>query len=189
MEEKWKPIKNHEGRYEVSNLGRVRSVSRIVSNHTGLLRVKEKILKQRADCKGYMRIDIYDNDGKKHYFGVHRLVAEAFIDNPNNKEQVNHINGNKNDNSVNNLEWVTNDENMQHAIRHGLVRRCEYAGRAKRKVLQIDPDNGEVIKSYDSIADAGRAFSNKTNNIGECCRRHRNYAFGYIWRYAESEVM
>ena len=183
MIEIWKPIPGLEGRYEVSNTGEVRSLPREVNNHTGKIQLKGRVLRQRPDFKGYMRIDINDNNGKKHYFGVHRLVAEAFIPNPLLKEQVNHIDGDKANNNVSNLEWATNLENMRHAIKNGLVKHVDYAGRPKRAVVQIEPETGEIINVFPSIAEAGRAFSKKTNNIGECCRGRRNYAFGYKWEY------
>ena len=184
MTEEWKDIKGCEGRYQVSTLGRVRSLPRYVNNHTGQLLVKGKILKQRPDFKGYMRIDILDNNGKKKYMGIHRLVAETFIDNPLNKPQVNHIDGIKSNNVVSNLEWVTNGENQKHAFRLGLNKVTGRAGRPKRKVAKIGKQ-GEVIEIYNSIAEAGRSMNVRGSNIGECCRGHKKTAYGYKWEYVK----
>ena len=102
-EEIWKPIKDFEGYYEVSNIGRVRSLN---YKRTG----KEKILKNIEDYKGYLEVVLTKN-GKRKQFKVHRLVAEAFIPNPENKPCIDHINTIKSDNRVENLRWVTYKEN------------------------------------------------------------------------------
>lgn len=185
----WKDIKGHEGRYQISNMGRVKSLEREVNNHTGKVLVKEKILRQRSDFKGYMRIDLKDNNGVKHFFGVHRLVAETFIPNPRGKPQVNHIDGCKSNNVAENLEWCTNGENQKHAYRMGLNRVTGRAGKKKRSVVQIDRTTGEVIAEYKSIADAGKAVGIKSDgNIGECCRGKKKTVAGYIWKYREEVV-
>ena len=187
MTEEWRDIPGFEGRYQVSNIGRVKSLPRRVNNHTGTLMVKEKILKQRPDFKGYMRIDLNDNDGKHRYLGVHRLVAMAFIPNPHNKPQINHIDGIKNHNSVDNLEWVTNSENQKHAYRTGLSHTAENAGRPKKAILQIDLETNEVIQRYECIADAGRKYGNGST-IRRCCIGASHTAYGYKWQFADEYI-
>lgn len=191
MDEIWKDIPNHEGRYQVSNIGRVRSLPRYVSNHTGNVLIKGKVLKQRPDKKGYMRIDFNDSNGIAHYYGVHRLVASAFIPNPENKPQVNHIDGNKANNIVTNLEWCTNSENQKHAYKTGLNYVTGRAGKPKKEVCQIDIKTKRVLRVFPSIADAARAVGCKTSsNIGRCCRGAygRKSVCGYEWKYREEVV-
>lgn len=118
MEEIWKDIQGYEGLYQVSNLGRVKSLARL---DTRGQRVSEKILKLGKHRAGYFRVNLYKNGKMKQYL-VHRLVALAFIPNPENKEQVNHIDGNKQNNVIENLEWCTHSENIQHAYRTGLAK-------------------------------------------------------------------
>ena len=112
MKEIWKAIKDYEGKYEVSNLGRVKSLERTSRLNK---KIKEKILAPREHTGGYLRVQLSRKD-----FYIHRLVAETFIPNPENKSQVNHIDGNKRNNRVDNLEWNTPLENNLHAIRTGL---------------------------------------------------------------------
>jgi hypothetical protein len=115
----WKTIKENNY-YQVSNLGRVKSIARKVPHSTcGEVSVRERILKPAIDSKGYERVALAKNKSLKTY-KVHRLVADAFVDNPKNNPQVNHINGVKTDNKFGNLEWVTNKENAQHAVDNGL---------------------------------------------------------------------
>lgn len=112
MKEIWKAIKDYEGKYEVSNLGRVKSLERKSRLNR---KIKERILAPREHTGGYLRVQLSRKD-----FYIHRLVAETFIPNPENKSQVNHIDGNKRNNRVDNLEWNTPLENNLHAIRTGL---------------------------------------------------------------------
>ena len=115
MEENWKEIEGYNGDYLISNLGKVKS----------LKNNKESILKLYKDRDGYYTIALYKNKIKKTFI-VHRLVAKAFIENKDNKLTVNHINGIKTDNSLKNLEWATNIENIQHAWKTGL---CKNTGK------------------------------------------------------------
>lgn len=130
----FKDIKGYEGLYAVSNYGRVKSLPKQVFNHNGFFYRKEKIIKPGKDTKGYLRISVCLN-GKQHTYKIHRLVAQAFIPNPENKPQVNHIDGNKQNNHVENLEWCTNQENQDHAWKNGLYQRkelikyCQFCGR------------------------------------------------------------
>ena len=186
MNEIWKDIKGFEGRYQVSTLGRIKSLPRKVNNHTGELMIKEKILKQRHDFKGYLRIDLRDNDGKRRYLGVHRLVAETFIPNLDNKPQVNHIDGIKDHNEVSNLEWVTNGENQLHAFRIGLNYVSGKSGKPKRRVIQKDISSDKVLNVYSSISEAAKAVGCKNpSNIGGCCRNAygRKSICGYKWEF------
>ena len=115
----WKDVVGYEGLYQVSNLGRVKSVDRYKDNHGTKQLVKEKIKTTRKDKQGYLLLDLYKNN-KKKTVRVHRLVAMAFIPNPQNKETVNHIDGNKENNTVENLEWATQKEQNEHIYATGL---------------------------------------------------------------------
>lgn len=125
MQEMWKPIKDFEGLYEVSNLGNVRSLDRIFTyrgkNQFGEYEInrafKGQLLKPNVLKDGYAQVTLLKPECKPRYFKIHRLVAEAFIPNPDNKPQVNHKNGIRNDNKVTNLEWVTISKNHKHAFR------------------------------------------------------------------------
>lgn len=123
MNEEWKPIKGYEGLYEISNCGRVKGIDRktrvIRKGHSQEMRVPEKIFTGYKGKTHYCQVALY-KDGIKKHMQVHRLVAEAFIPNPDNKRQVNHIDGNKQNNIVTNLEWVTPSENILHSFKTGL---------------------------------------------------------------------
>jgi Mn-dependent DtxR family transcriptional regulator len=119
MNKEWRPVLGYEGLYEVSNYGEVKSLTRKRSCGKGFYYQEERILKQTFTTTGYKKVEL-SKDGKRKSLKVHRLVAIAFIPNPFNKEEVNHIDGDKINNNVNNLEWVTSSENSIHAIKTGL---------------------------------------------------------------------
>lgn len=121
----WLPVKGFEGYYEVSNNGRIKSVERTICNsckccgRKSSRHYREKILLPLVNHKGYLAVEL-SKDGKGKRIFIHRLVAVAFIPNPENKPQVNHEDGDKTNNFVENLFWSTNKENMQHSVRTGL---------------------------------------------------------------------
>ena len=129
MQEEWRDIIGYEGLYQVSNLGRVKS----------FWRGRERIKKPVKAFNGYLHIELFKKGGKRKGFTVHRLVASAFIPNPLNKREVNHVNGVKTDNRVENLEWATSSENKRHAVATGLHinPKGEDSGRAKLTNAQV----------------------------------------------------
>lgn len=187
--EEWRYVDGFNKRYAVSNFGRVISLSRRVGNHTGYINKPSRLLKPHKDKKGYMRVYLDKGDGKTKYISIHRLVAIAFIPNHENKPQVNHKDGNKENNNVWNLEWATNKENQIHAVKMGLNDHSKYkSGRPERPVLQIDKDSGEIVSEYESIVQAGKAVGCKNpSNIGGCCRNAygRKTICGYVWKFKE----
>lgn len=155
MEEEWKPIKGYEGIYEVSNMGRVKS----------LHRSQGRILKQDTKDNGYIQVSL-NKDGVQSKKHVHRLVATAFIPNPHNKSEVNHIDGNKENNNADNLEWCTREYNMRHAYRNGLTN----ADIHKKSVI-LYKKYGE----YKSVTEAARAL-----NVSEFALSHAIHRNGSI---------
>lgn len=175
----WKDVKGYEGLYQVSNKGRVKSFPRqgTHSNKINILRQNTKNSKHYCHC-------ILTKNGKPKTVSVHRLVAIAFIPNPQNKEQVNHIDGNKENNCVYNLEWCTNQENMDHSykmgLRDGILENLWEIN--KRKIKQFDI-NGNFIKIWNSIKDAQNSLNICGQNIIKVCKKERNTAGGYKWEY------
>ena len=138
MKEIWKDIKGYEGCYQVSNLGRIKSLDRMTNNQYGEYFMKGRILKNSIiKDKGYCRVSLNNGDGKISK-RVHRLVAEAFVPNPENKPEVNHIDGNKQNNRADNLEWCTNKENIEHSIRTGLKKHCKGCSNILSKFTEED---------------------------------------------------
>lgn len=179
MTEVWKDIAEYEGLYQVSNQGRVKSLMLICRVVT---KPRELILKQCADRGGYMKVGLVKN-GKRTTKPVHRLVAEAFIPNPDNKPEINHIDGNKKNNSVDNLEFCTRLENIRHAWSTGLKSREQYQNSCGSKPVAQYDKNMNLVKIWPSASEAKRAgFSDSL--ICLCCKGKRKTHKGYIWKYA-----
>ena len=144
---------------------------------------KEKILKHQQNQEGYHTVCLSDGHGKQKRFLVSRLVAMAFIENPNNEEYVNHIDEDKNNNSADNLEWCSWNYNLSYGTR--IQRVTEF----KSKPIRQYSTNKELIAEYPSIREAERQTGFANANISACCRRkpHHNTQYGYIWRFKEDD--
>lgn len=177
---KWFPLKNYENLYEITTAGVVRRIAYDVirPSNTSYKRLPI-ILKAHYDKDGYLRVTI--NNGKQSKMKyVHRLVAETFIPNPNNYEQVNHKNGIKDDNRVENLEWCTRSQNIRHRIDVlGVTLRNK---KGSKEVEQYTSDN-ILINTFPSAKEAGRQLKLSQGHISEVCRgEHKQYK-GFIWKY------
>lgn len=200
MEEVWKDVVGYEGRYMVSNFGNVISL-----NYCNSKKTKPISFRYRGTNNLYPYVHLTKNGQAKNWY-IHRLVAIAFIPNPNNYPVVNHIDENPANNHVDNLEWCTQKHNCNHGTRnkrisdkHKGVKLSEYHCRRmsecrigipqyhrRRKVNQYSMDM-KLIKTWDCITDAAESIKGSSSHITECCKllkRHRSYK-GYIWRYAD----
>lgn len=175
MKEIWKDIKNFEGSYQVSNLGRVKSLSRKRNRIYGV--VRERILRAGINRDGYACVILFNKLGKKG-FKVHRLVAKAFVLNNENKPQINHKDGNKCNNNISNLEWVTHSENALHAIENNLMKSVK----EKVKVKQLDKNTGKSLNIFNSVKEAAKNINISPSNISSCLTEKRKTAGGFCWR-------
>lgn len=183
--EVWRDIEGYEGQYAISNMGRVKSLDRILPHKThGTWHIRERILKQakggrnKDKNKLYMQVALNVGNGKLTNIKIHRAVAKAFVPNPDGKPEVNHIDGNKANNRADNLEWVTPQENMDHAWNHGL---CENIVQAKARQVQCV----ETGEKFPSISAAEKALSAAGGAIGHAIRKKRT-SCGYHWIYADN---
>lgn len=167
----WKDIKGYEGFYQISDEGTVR---RILKDRTRDIKCREG---------KYYTVNI-SKHGKKKTFAVHRLVAETFLERPEGYLEVNHKDGDKHNNRVENLEWVTQLENRTHAIR---VLGKNPFGKQPRKVICKDPVTDEIVAEFHSIAEAARTLGKMSARapITYACQGLQKTAFGYKWQYAD----
>lgn len=183
MEEIWKDIKDYEGYYQVSNLGRIRSLDRYVNTgikHSTQVFRRGKLIKPFIDRDGYLVLTLSKNY-KLKYFRVHRLVAEAFIENLNDLPYINHKDENKQNNKVDNLEWCTQKYNVNYGTAN--YRKAVTLG---KPVNQYTLD-WNFIKTWNTISEASRNINTTAGQIVKCCKGKGNTAGGYKWRYVEDE--
>lgn len=198
MQEIWKPIKEYEGLYEISNLGRVKSLPRLkratlfASGKEFLFKTETRILKPtnnrnlQKKTSGYPRVPLYKNKLIKNLF-VHRLVGFAFIPNPKNSPQINHKNCNKLDNRAENLEWCTQSENMLHAyktLKDYVPSGTGKFGRDSNKATAVFQKTieGKLIKKWLAISET-KKLGFTGSGISACCGGRQKTHKGYIWEY------
>ncbi len=186
----WKDINGYEGYYQISNRGNVRSVDRFDGVHDRA----GTVIKQSLKPNGYLQVGLRKHNQRK-WIGVHRLVAIHFIDNPENKPQVNHIDGNKQNNTVENLEWVTAKENQHHAARTGLRDNMPKGENhpaygkfgadslSAKPVVRVDPVTGETKLYKAKILAKDDGFD--VTAISKCCHGKLKTHKGYKWYFAK----
>ena len=162
----WKNIEGYEGLYQVSNLGRVKS----------LRFGKERILKPGNNVQGYLHVILLKN-GERKWCSIHRLVAQTFIPNPDNLSDINHKDEVKTNNSVQNLEWCSAKYNCNFGTRNQRI-----SEKTSKPVLQFTKD-GELIREWKSATDVQRNLGYDNSHISKCCNEKRKSANGFIWKY------
>lgn len=188
LDEVWRDIPGYEGLYQVSNKGRIKGLPRFVNNHTGKILLKERILNGYPITKGYIQVQL-GTKPKRVLKLVHVLVAQAFIPNPNNYPQVNHINGTKSDNRADNLEWCNNSMNQRHAYRNGLHlhKTNTWATRTKARIaVNKYTLEGKFMEQYESISAALRSIGHfsRGSTLFTILKKKREIYKGYRFRYA-----
>ena len=192
MEEKeiWKDIEGYEGMYQVSNMGNVKSLN---YNHTG----KEKILKVKKDRSGYLRVHFYKGAENKWYL-VHRLVATAFLENPEGYKEINHINEIKSDNRAENLEFCSRLYNLTYNGRAEKIgeklkgrkfseeHKKKIAEKKNKPVFSVDKESG-LIMWWKSAKEAERCTGIAKQSICNCLKGRQKSAGGFYWYYADTE--
>lgn len=192
--EEWRPVEGYEGLYEVSNLGRVWSIERIDS---GGVRRGGHFMSFTSNKGGYLRCKLTKN-GKFKLMLVHKLVATAFIPNPNNYPCINHKDEDQTNNCVyvnpdgtidfdkSNLEWCTYSYNINYGNRKAKVKEKALNGPLSKSVAKYSV-NGDFIQVFPSVNEASRQTGIKLSNISNCCNKKPHYltAGGYVWRWAD----
>lgn len=180
MKEVWKDVKGYEGLYQVSNFGRIKSMPK--SN-----RLRTIIMKPKNRKDGYLTVALFSGNKYNHLY-VHRIVAEAFILNECGGKEINHIDGNKKNNNVCNLEWVTRKQNLEHAVKNGLRDPAPMKGKTGEKcktskyISQYDL-SGNLIKNWIGIAEAARHLKCNACSISACLTNRTKTCKGFVWKY------
>lgn len=185
----WKDIKGYEGLYQISNVGQVKSLDRIVKHSGENERIqKGRILKPFFNKDtGYVEIGLSKN-GKSKKHRIHRLVADAFVPNLENKLEVNHIDEDKQKNTAINLEWCTRKENENHGTKQMRKKsNTDYKAIGKKnmkKVMQYDID-GNLVKEWESLSQINKELGYSTGNISSCCNGKLKKIYGSIWKFKD----
>lgn len=181
MREIWKDIQGYEGLYQVSNHGRVKSLGRIISkNKRGERFMPERILVPCLNSSGYYLVSLGDGRTRNSVY-IHRIVANAFISNPNNLPEVNHKDENKANNASDNLEWCDRKYNANYGT---VARRCAEANYKPVEMIRIS--TGVTVRRFSSAVDAELVTGICRNSISRACHGKYKTAGGYKWRFCNS---
>lgn len=193
MDEVWKPIPRFNGLYDISSFGRVRrNAYNLLRKDGSIIHYEEMIKKCYPRSNGYIVVSISQNNHSRMYF-IHRLIAEAFIPNPENKPYIDHINTIVSDNRIDNLRWVTHKENMNNEL---TMLRFKENGLSRRGVrnyslaseIEAYTRDGKFIARYASLKDAADAHGVATSGICMCCKGKMKSCGGIQWRYVGSSL-
>jgi hypothetical protein len=185
MREEWRPVVGYEDSYEVSNFGEVMGIDRWVPSIHGERFKKGVVKNKKTDKDGYFRVYLSKSSKKKQYM-VHRIVAQAFIENSINHPVVNHIDGNKQNNTEENLEWCTRSHNDLHAFRLGL--RVPTDGGTSKAVYKLDKETMAILGKYPSLTEAGRQTGLTTQAISMAVTGKTKQSGGYKWALVDEGV-
>lgn len=183
IQPKWKDIEGYEGEYQINHLGEIRTLK-----NSSKLKKFDILKPQLSKRNGYMYQMLYKN-GKPKLVRIHRIVAKAYVPNLKKFTQVNHIDGNKQNNNASNLEWCDQHHNMKHAYDTGLQKPSEKQKDAirninklkRKKVMQLK--DGKAINVFSSISEASMITNTTVSSISRCCNLKRISANGYEWRF------
>jgi hypothetical protein len=190
MKEEWRPVKGYEGLYEVSNMGRVRSVDHEVeivqSKRNYKIHRKGQLLKPQARQHGYLCVQLHGRGGHStrnfKSLSVHRLVAESFVSNPYDYKEVNHKDEDKTNNRADNLEWCTRQYNTNYGSCQ--IRRVRKgADNPRSKPVNQYTRDGQFVRKFDSINEV-RRFGFSIGNVWKCLKGQYSHAYGFVWRFA-----
>lgn len=185
--EEWRDIEGYEGIYQISDCGRVKSLERMVPWGKGIRHIKERYLRPDIKKNGYLFYHLHPGDGTENSEYAHRLVAQAFITNPFHKKDVNHIDGNKLNNCVDNLEWATRSENQIHA--YNVLKRTRehpigWDNKLAKHIVQLNLD-GSFVEKWASSRDFQRQTGKVEANVRRCLTGKQKTAYGFRWMYLE----
>lgn len=187
METKWIDIKDYYGLYQINKNGEVKSLNRLVRHRSGFRTIPERILTTNIYRDGYARTTLCKYGIEKQIL-IHRLMAIAFIPNTKNKPFINHIDGNKQNNALENLEWCTSSENAIHSYKNGLSK-APWLGKFGKENKDSKPikqytKDGEFIKLFNGIAEASRITGISKSHISDVCRGEKPFAKNFKWKFA-----